>query len=163
MAKINLQTPAARAKLVPRGKPYEVRLLPGIHLGYRAAQFCIGTWVAIVANGKGGRWTSAFARADDKQPADGRTVLSYEQAVNRTQALARGDINEDLETYIVNKAKQFLERDIEPGGYLYRHYDPNGDLLYAGATSVLLERQDTHLKTASWRDLICKILIEPFA
>ena len=38
MAKINLQTRAARARLTPRGKPYKVRLMPGVHLGYRAAQ-----------------------------------------------------------------------------------------------------------------------------
>jgi hypothetical protein len=44
MAKLSLQTPTARARLAPRGKPYKVRLLPGVHLGYRAAQSGTGSW-----------------------------------------------------------------------------------------------------------------------
>ena len=93
MAKINLQTPTSRARLAPRGKPYKITLLPGVHLGYRAAQSGTGTWVVIAANGKGGYWTDAFAHADDRQPADGVKVLSYEQAAQRARALARGDAN----------------------------------------------------------------------
>jgi hypothetical protein len=54
MAKINLQTPTARARLAPRGKPYKVRLLPGVHLGYRAAQSGTGAWLVIASDGKGG-------------------------------------------------------------------------------------------------------------
>ena len=38
MIKLNIQTPTARARLAPQGKPYKVRLLPGVWLGYRAAQ-----------------------------------------------------------------------------------------------------------------------------
>jgi hypothetical protein len=49
MAKLSLQTPTARARLAPRGKPYKVRLLPGVHLGYRAAQSGTGSWVVIAA------------------------------------------------------------------------------------------------------------------
>jgi hypothetical protein len=56
MAKINLQTPTARGRLAPRGKPYKATLLPGVHLGYRAAQSGTGTWVVIAANGQGGQW-----------------------------------------------------------------------------------------------------------
>jgi integrase len=93
MAKINLQTPTSRARLAPRGKPYKVALLPGVHLGYRAARSGTGAWVVIAANGKGGYWTDAFAHADDKQPADGQKVLNYEQAALRARALARGDAN----------------------------------------------------------------------
>jgi hypothetical protein len=93
MAKLNLQTPTARARLVPRGKPYAVRLIPGVHLGYRAAQSGTGAWVVIAANGKGGRWQKAIGHADDKQASDGTAVLSYEQAANRCRALARGDAN----------------------------------------------------------------------
>ena len=47
----------------------------------------------IAADGKGSYWTDAFAHADDKQPADGSAVLSYEQAAARARALARGDAN----------------------------------------------------------------------
>jgi hypothetical protein len=93
MTKISLQTPKSRARLAPRGKPYEIRLLPGVHLGYRASETGTGAWVAIAADGKGGRWTKRFAAADDKQPPDGTAILDYEQAANRARALARGDAN----------------------------------------------------------------------
>src|SRR5262245_49653922 len=93
MAKINLQTPTSRARLAPRGKPYKITLLPGVHLGYRAAQGGTGRWVVIASDGKGGYWTDSFAHADDRQKADGTMVLSYEQAASRARALARGDAN----------------------------------------------------------------------
>jgi hypothetical protein len=91
--KLNLQTPTARARLAPRGKPYKVTLLPGVHLGYRAARSGTGAWVVIAADGKGGQWSDRFAVADDKQAADGVAVLDYEQAALRARALARGDAN----------------------------------------------------------------------
>src|SRR5262249_60989048 len=93
MAKLNLQTPTGRARLAPRGKPYKVRLIPGGHLGYRAAQSGTGAWVVIASKGDGTYCTDAFAHADDKQPADGQKVLTYEQATLRARALARGDAN----------------------------------------------------------------------
>jgi hypothetical protein len=93
MAKINLQTPTSRARLVARGKPYAVRLIPGVWLGYRAAQSGTGTWITIAADGKGGRWQKVIAHADDKQASDGTAVLNYEQAANKARALARGDAN----------------------------------------------------------------------
>jgi integrase len=93
MAKINLQTPTARARLAPRGKPYKVRLLPGVHVGYRAAQSGTGAWIVIAANGEGGQWQKVIGHADDKQPADGTAVLSYEQAALKARAMARGDAN----------------------------------------------------------------------
>jgi integrase len=90
---VNLQTPTSRAKLAPQGKPYKVRLLPGVFLGYRAARSGIGAWVVIASDGKGGQWTKAFGHADDKQKADGDAVLNYEQAAGKARALARGDAN----------------------------------------------------------------------
>src|SRR5262245_18820097 len=93
MAKIDLKTKTSRARLAPRGKPYTVTLLPGVHLGYRAAQSGTGAWIVIADNGKGGRWSDRFAHADDKQEADGTAILSYEQAALRARALARGDAN----------------------------------------------------------------------
>jgi hypothetical protein len=93
MAKINLQTPTARARLAPRGKPYKTRLIPGVHLGYRAAQSGTGAWLVIASDGKGGQWQRVIAHADDKQTADGSAVLNYEQATHKARALARGDAN----------------------------------------------------------------------
>jgi hypothetical protein len=93
VAKINLQTPTSRARLAPRGKPYKVTLLPGVHLGYRASKSGTGPWIVIAAKGDGAQWQKVFAHADDKQPADGTAVLTYEQATHKARALARGDAN----------------------------------------------------------------------
>ena len=93
MVKINLQTPTSRSRLAPRGKPYAVRLIPGVWLGYRAAQSGTGAWITIAADGKGGRWQKVIGHADDKQASDGTAVLDYEQAALRARALARGDAN----------------------------------------------------------------------
>jgi hypothetical protein len=68
----------------------------------------------------------------------------------------------DLEQRIIDKALTFLAHDREPACYLYRHYHPSGDLLYVGISLKPLHRQEAHLKTAGWRNLICRILIEPF-
>jgi len=93
MTKLNLQTPTARKRLAARGKPYKITLLPGVHLGYRAAQSGTGSWVVIAAKGDGNYWTDTFAHADDQQDADRQKILGYEQAANRCRALARGDAN----------------------------------------------------------------------
>jgi Arm DNA-binding domain len=60
------------------------------------------------------------------------------------------------------KFLSFVERGIEPACYLYRHYHPNGDLLYVGISLRALDRQISHSKTANWRKLIHRIEIEPF-
>src|SRR4051812_33768083 len=93
MAKINIQTPTARKRLAARGKPYTTTLLPGVHIGYRAAQSGTGTFVAIGADGKGGRWQKVIGFADDKQAADGVAVFTYEQAALKARAMVRGDAN----------------------------------------------------------------------
>jgi len=64
MAKINLQTQTSRARLAPRGRPYQGRLIPGVHLGYRAAQSGTGAWVVIAADGKGAQWQKVIGHAD---------------------------------------------------------------------------------------------------
>jgi hypothetical protein len=69
----------------------------------------------------------------------------------------------NLEQRIANKALAFLGQNLAPACYLYRHYHPNGDLLYVGISLDPLARQDRHTKHASWRNMICRILIEPFA
>jgi integrase len=117
VAKLNLQTPTSRARLAPRGKPYKIALLPGVHLGYRRAQSGTGAWVVIAANGKGGYWTDAFAHADDKQPADGQAVLNYEQAALKARALARGDANAAADRPVtISEALDAYEADLTARG-----------------------------------------------
>jgi hypothetical protein len=117
MPKINIQTPTARARLAPQGKPYKIRLLPGVWLGYRAAQSGTGSWIVIAANGKGGYWTNAFAHADDRQKSDGEAVLTYEQAANRARALARGDANAAADRpATISEALDVYEADLKGRG-----------------------------------------------
>jgi Arm DNA-binding domain len=60
------------------------------------------------------------------------------------------------------KILSFIERGIEPACYLYRHYHPNGDLLYVGISLEPLARQQKHVKGSAWRTQIAWIEIEPF-
>jgi hypothetical protein len=117
MAKINLQTPTSRARLSPRGKPYLGRLIPGVHLGYRAAQSGTGAWLVIASDGKGGQWQKRIGHADDKQPSDGSTVLDYEQAALKARALARGDANAAAERpATIDEALTSYEADLTARG-----------------------------------------------
>jgi hypothetical protein len=69
---------------------------------------------------------------------------------------------QSLEQRVARKALTFLQQGTEPGCYLYRHYHPSGDLLYVGISLEPLRRQDHHIKSATWRDMIFRIVIEPF-
>jgi hypothetical protein len=60
------------------------------------------------------------------------------------------------------KALDMIKAGTEPECYLYRHFHPNGDLLYVGISLQPLRRQDRHIKSADWRNLIHRIVIEPF-
>ena len=69
----------------------------------------------------------------------------------------------DLHETIARKFASLAQQGIEPQGYLYRHYGPNGDLLYVGQTMSAWKRSSQHLIKANWRDFIWLIVIEPFA
>src|SRR5438067_13057157 len=89
-----LETRSARLKLPVAKKPVFVRIGPKVGLGYRRNQTA-GTWVARVADGRGGNWTKAIGPADDFEEADGNHVLDFWQAQNKTRVLARGDVGSD--------------------------------------------------------------------
>jgi hypothetical protein len=155
----NLETRTARARLKPNGQPYYRGLEPGLHLGYRKPRAGAGKWLA--RRYVEGRYSyHPLGTADDFGDPDGASILSYKQA--QDVARRRATLYQSLEQRIIEKALDFLARDIEPGGYLYRHYHPNGDLLYVGFSLKPLRRQAHHIKAAGWRTMICRILIEPF-
>jgi integrase len=83
-----LETRTARLKLPAAKKPVFVKVGPRVGLGYRRTQSA-GTWVARVADGKGGNWTKGFATADDIDEADGNAILTFWQAQDRARAIAR--------------------------------------------------------------------------
>jgi len=87
---INLQSISGRAELAPRGRPYVARLVPGVHLGYRA-NTSSGVWVAIGSDGKQGQWHERIGVAEDNEhKADGVTVLTYAQAADQARHIANG-------------------------------------------------------------------------
>src|SRR5215831_15565347 len=151
-----LQTAGGRARLKPRGKPYKVRLIPGVHLGYRAAQSGTGAWVVIASKGDGTYWTDAFAHADDKQPADGQKVLTYEQAALRARALARGDANAAADRpATISEAIASYETDLSGRGrnpynarLVRTHLPPH---LVAQPLSLVTSKQ-----LRQWRDALIK-------
>jgi integrase len=89
------ETATGRQKLDVRKKPHWLRLGPGLSLGYRRNHGA-GTWSVRASNGAQGEWLKRFGVADDFEPADGRRVLDYTQAVDQARKLVRqGDAAED--------------------------------------------------------------------
>jgi integrase len=87
--KLSLETPTARLRLPIQKKPHWLRLGPGLSLGYRR-NASSGTWSIRATDGHGGEWLKKFGAADDYEPADGKQVLAYSQAIDAARALTRG-------------------------------------------------------------------------
>jgi len=83
-----LDSPTARAKLKPQTKPYFRAINRGLHLGYRKGKTG-GTWVARRYLGDERYAVEALGRADDRQEANGTTVLSFHQAQDRARDRVR--------------------------------------------------------------------------
>jgi Arm DNA-binding domain len=137
--------------------------LPGFGLRLRASgatswvvQYDFGNRTRRITIGS----TAVFPLAAARTAA--RKLLAAARLGRDPAAERRAGLHRSLERRVADKALAFLARGVEPACYLYRHYHPNGDLLYAGISLAPLRRQDRHLKAASWRDMICRILIEPF-
>jgi hypothetical protein len=82
-----LETRTQRSKLIPRRKPYSLRIAPGIRLGYRRNEGA-GTWNVLCADGTGGSWLKRIAIADDHEDADGKTIMDF-LAGDRVRTKAR--------------------------------------------------------------------------
>jgi len=72
-----------RAQLDVRAKPYFVRVVDGVHLGYRKGK-SVSRWV-VRHSVAGGYRTRTFDRIepDDRAPADGIHFLSFQQMVGK--------------------------------------------------------------------------------
>src|SRR4051812_2929742 len=100
---VQLETRSARLKLPVAKKPVFVRIGPKIGLGYRRNQTA-GTWVARVADGRGGNWTKAIGTADDFDEVDGSHILDFWQAQEKARALGRDDRGADSRPVTVGQA-----------------------------------------------------------
>lgn len=127
--------------------------------GYRSFvfQYQIGDRTRRLTLGSAGKLDIGRARSMAKD-AYAKIRLGCDPAAEKRASPLR-----NLEQRVASKALAFLKQGLEPACYLYRHYHPNGDLLYVGISLVPLNRQERHARSANWRNLICRILIEPFA
>lgn len=81
-------SPAARAKLAPRGRPYWRSVERGLHLGYRRLKGKKnGTWWARHYLGDQQYKREAIGDADDHSNADGLVVLTFDQAQAKARLL----------------------------------------------------------------------------
>lgn len=95
-----LETPTARLRLKTGRQPHWQSLGPGgCHLGYqRKPGEPDGRWLFRRYAGGGNKYkVTALGRADDKQPANGRTTLSFVQA--HSAARAMGDVPDAGKVY----------------------------------------------------------------
>jgi integrase len=76
----NLETRAARLRLLARGKPYWRVIESGLHVGYRRTKTGGGTWVARRFIGDGRYAETKLGIADDLQDADGVTIFAFKHA-----------------------------------------------------------------------------------
>ena len=74
-----LDTASKRLRLKPRGRPYLARIAKGKDLAYRRGP---GSW-GIHDNGK----LKVFALADDREPSNGKTILSFDEAMAMARKL----------------------------------------------------------------------------
>ena len=107
-----LENRTARLKLEPRRKPYHfTTIAPGLAVGYRRNKGP-GKWVLRAADGHGSYWTDAIALADDHEPADGSTVLTFWEAQDKARVLVRGkDVAGDRPATVA-EALDVYERDL---------------------------------------------------
>lgn len=78
-----LHSKTARLKLQPRPKPYYRQIAPGVTLGYFRRESGPGSWVVRELVGGSYRYRTLGA-ADDVGRADGRDVLTFDQAQAKT-------------------------------------------------------------------------------
>jgi len=109
-----LETRTSRLKLPIAKKPVFVRIGPGTSLGYRRTR-TNGTWVARIANGRGGNWTKGIGVADDFDEANGVSTLNFWQAQERTRTLShhRDDLGKLL---TVRQALDLYEANLRERG-----------------------------------------------
>jgi len=147
--KAGLETRTARLKLPVARRPTFLRIGPGLSLGYRRNQVA-GTWVLRIADGKGGATTRAIGAADDFTEADGASVLSYWQAQEKAQSVARNSngsgvarpltVRRAAEVYLEKLEAKNPRTARDTRGRLNLHFlNKFGDELVANLTKSKLE------------------------
>jgi integrase len=116
-----LESATSRRRLAVAKRPYWLIVSPNIAVGYRRNEGA-GTW-SVRVTGNGASWIKRIGLADDYEPADGRAVLTYWQAIDAARALARkqpGEATDDTKPLTVDEALTRYEADlISRGGDPY--------------------------------------------
>lgn len=92
----NLESRDARRELIARGKPFWQRLETGLHLGYRRVEGRGGSWIGRRFLGAQRYAEKGLGVADDLQDADGKVVLSFDQAQAAARAWWKGERRREL-------------------------------------------------------------------
>ena len=95
----SLDSREARSKLKARGKPYWRSIGKGLHIGYRKGQGG-GAWCIRQYQGEQKYKVETVAIADDREDANGETVLDFWQA----QEAARSFRPRKIGAYTVKQA-----------------------------------------------------------
>ena len=111
-----LETATARRRLEVRKKPFWRTVSPAIQVGYRR-NIGGGSW-SVRCIAQGADWIKKIGLADDLEPADGKHVLTYWQAIDVARALARRQpgADEANRPVTVSEALDRYQRDLEIRG-----------------------------------------------
>ncbi|MDB5606585.1 MAG: phage integrase family protein [Bradyrhizobium sp.] len=101
----DLETRTARLKLPIRKKSYPVQIAPGIQLTYRRNKGA-GAWSVKAP------WLRKICIADDFEDANGETVMTYWQALDKARSLARAGEGHSDAPIIVSEAIDNYETDL---------------------------------------------------
>jgi integrase len=152
-----------RRKLAIAKKPVWVRISPGIHLGYRRNE-AAGSWSVrstLAGSGKGKEWIKRIGLADDLEKADGRSVLSFWQALDAARQLARrqpgDDATDDARPITIAEALDRYRDDLQRRGGDVR----NAERARRHLPSALLSKPVALLganELKRWRDAIAQTL-----
>ena len=150
----SLETRTARLKLETRKKPYTAQIAPGIQLAYRRNKGA-GVWSVKAPFG-----LKKFSIADDLEDANGESVMTYWQALDKARSLARAGEGSANRLITVSEAVDNYEADLTVRGALpdnataIRRNMP--DTLAAKPVALLTEKE---LRT--WRNGIVKRGLKP--
>src|SRR5262249_16014913 len=117
----SLDSKAARRKLPARSKPHWRSVERGLHLGYRRHAEMAGPWIVREYVGSQQYREEAIGVADDLSDADGHTILTYWQAIDKARARIKdrapavptfyieADVIEDHLKYLEDEKKRVME------------------------------------------------------
>lgn len=149
-----LENRTVRLKLATRKKPYTALIAPGIFLAYRR-NTGPGTW-SVKCHG----WLKRFGLADDHEDANGESVMSYWQALERAKMLARAGEGNTEQPISVAETINAYEADLDTRGG--RKYNATQlrlhltDALKSKAVALLTERE-----LRDWRAGLVKAGLKP--